>query len=177
MDLNQWRRGGGFEDFVVFTKIEINKHKLIFTVYFPHQGGIIIHVSIPKLDRFSAKEKLLVVLLLPQTVREWNKLDTSICQALSYAVFRKALIDFIWPTTNSTFRTNDVSGLELLTSLRVGFSHFREHKFKHNFQDPFKLIVPLFSWSKQKTPITAKMPLCAAKIFLINEMSSLMILI
>ena len=32
---------------------------------------------------------------LPQTIREWNKLDTSICQAPSYSVFRKALLDFI----------------------------------------------------------------------------------
>ena len=69
-----------------------------------------------------------------QTVREWNKLDTSICQAPSYSVFRKALLDFIRPTANSTFGTNDVSGLKLLTRLRVGFSHLREHKFKHDFQ-------------------------------------------
>ena len=72
---------------------------------------------------------------LPQTIRDWNKLDTSICQAPSYSVFRKALLDFIRPTANSTFGTNDVSGLKLLTRLRVGFSHLREHKFKHNFQD------------------------------------------
>ena len=72
---------------------------------------------------------------LPQTIREWNKLDTSICQAPSYSVFRKAHLDFIRLTANSTFGTNDVSGLKLLTRLRVGFSHLREHKFKNNFQD------------------------------------------
>ena len=32
---------------------------------------------------------------LPQTIREWNKLDTSVCQAPSYSAFRKALLDFI----------------------------------------------------------------------------------
>ena len=26
-------------------------------------------------------------------------------------------------------------GLKLLTCLRIGFSHLKEHKFKHNFQD------------------------------------------
>ena len=77
--------------------------------------GIIIHVGIPKLDRFSAEQKLLVILFLPRTIREWNKLDTSIYQAASYSVFRKALLDFIRPTANSTFGTNDVSGLKLLT--------------------------------------------------------------
>ena len=26
-------------------------------------------------------------------------------------------------------------GLKLLTRIRIGFSHLKEHKFKHNFQD------------------------------------------
>ena len=79
---------------------------------------------------------------MPRTIREWNKLDTSIYQAASYSVFRKALLDFIRPTANSTFGTNDVSGLKLLTRLRVGFSHLREHKFKHNFQDTLNPLCP-----------------------------------
>ena len=109
---------------------------------------------------------------LPQTIRECNKLDTSICQAPSYSVFRKALLDFIRPTANSTFGTNDVSGLKLLTRLRVGFSHLREHKLNIIFKKHWThcALVPL----KQKAPITF---LCAAKIFLINEMSFLMTLI
>ena len=78
---------------------------------------------------------------MSQAIREWNKLDTSICQAPSYSVFRKALLDFIRPTANSTFGTN-VSGLKLLTRLRVGFSHLREHKFKHNFQDTLNPLCP-----------------------------------
>ena len=60
----------------------------------------------------------------------------------SNSVFRKALLDFIRPTANSTFGTNDVSGLKLLTRLRVGFSHLREHKFKHNFQDTLNPLCP-----------------------------------
>ena len=72
---------------------------------------------------------------LPQTIKQWNKLDTSIYQAPSYSVFRKTLLDFIWPTANSTFGTNDVSGLKLLTRLCVSFSNLNEHKIKHNFED------------------------------------------
>ena len=89
---------------------------------------------------------------LPQTIWEWNKLDTSIYQAPSYSVFCKALMDFIQPTANRTIGINDVSSLKLLTRLRVRFSHLREHKFKHNFQNTLNLLhlVPL----KQKTAIT-----------------------
>ena len=89
---------------------------------------------------------------LSQTIREWNKLDTSICQAPSYSAFRKALLDFIRPTANSTFGTN-VSGLKLLTRLRVGFSHLREHKLKHNFQDKLNPLRPM-------NPLCSLYPLC-----------------
>ena len=78
----------------------------------------------------------------PQTIKEWNKLDTSICQAPSYSAFREVLLDFSRPTANSTLGTNDVSGLKLLTRLRVGFSNLREHKFKHNFQDALNPLRP-----------------------------------
>ena len=79
---------------------------------------------------------------LPQTIREWNKLDSSICRDPSYSVFCKTLLDFIRPTVNSTFGTSDVSGLKLLTRLLVVFSHLREHKFKHNFQDTLNQFYP-----------------------------------
>ena len=35
----------------------------------------------------------------------------------------------------STLRAKNVYGVVLLTRLRVGLSHLREHKFKHGFQD------------------------------------------
>ena len=79
---------------------------------------------------------------LPQTIKEWNKLNISICQAPSYSTFRKARLDFIRPTVDSTFGTNDVSGFKLLTRLRVGFSHLREHKFKRNFQNTLNPLCP-----------------------------------
>ena len=56
------------------------------------------------------------------TIIEWNKLDQDIRNGKSYALFRKHLLSFI--------------GLKLLTSLRVGFSHLKEHKFRHNFVNP-----------------------------------------
>ena len=101
---------------------------------------------------------------LPQIIGKWNKLDISICQAFLHSVFSKGLLDFIRPTTNSTFGTNDFSGLKLLTRLRVGFRHLREHKFKHSFQDTLKPLCPCFLESPTTFP-------CTANIFLLNEMS------
>ena len=46
------------------------KLQLVFTVYFPYQIGIIAHVTISKKGRFSAGEKLLVILVFLRQFRE-----------------------------------------------------------------------------------------------------------
>ena len=42
---------------------------------------------------------------------------------------------FIRPSGNSVFRCHNPKGIKLLTRLRLGLSHLREHKFKHGFLD------------------------------------------
>ena len=42
---------------------------------------------------------------------------------------------FIRPKHVDTFGIHNPIGMQLLTSLRLGFSHFNEHKFRHNFRD------------------------------------------
>ena len=116
---------------VVSIKFWIIKHQIISTVYFPHQTGIIIHATIPKLDQLSAEQKLLVILFC------LRQLET--------------LLDFIWSTASSTFG-NNVSGLKLLTRLCVGFSHLREINLNIVFEiDWTRCALVLL---KQKTPIT-----------------------
>ena len=45
-------------------------------------------------------------------------------------MFRKNIIHFIRPAPNSIYNCH-----KLITRLRLGLSHLREHKSKHNFQD------------------------------------------
>ena len=71
----------------------------------------------------------------PSTVIEWNKLDNNIRNSKSVSVFKKQILKFIRPSPNSTFNVHNPHGIKLLTRLRVGLSHLREHKFRHNFQD------------------------------------------
>ena len=42
---------------------------------------------------------------------------------------------FIRPSENSIFLCNNPKGIQLLTRLRLGLSHFWDHKFKHNFKN------------------------------------------
>ena len=41
----------------------------------------------------------------------------------------------IRPKPNSIFNIHNPLGIKYLTRLRVGFSHLKENKFRHNFQD------------------------------------------
>ena len=73
--------------------------------------------------------------LLPFTVNEWNKLDSDIKNSDSQSIFRKKLLTFIRPVGNSMYRIYDRFGVKSINRLRLGFSHLREHKFRHNFAD------------------------------------------
>ena len=64
----------------------------------------------------------------PSTILEWNKLDPSLRNSASYNVFKNSILKFIRPSPNP-------KGIKLVTRLRLGLSHLREHKFKHSFQD------------------------------------------
>ena len=68
------------------------------------------------------------------TIKEWNNLNAEIRKSVSYEVFKNSLLKFIRPSPNSLFNESDNLGIKLLTRLRIGLSHLREHKFNHNFQ-------------------------------------------
>ena len=72
---------------------------------------------------------------MSDTIKEWNKLSLEIRNSESYSLFKKSLPKFTRTIPNSVFIIADIYGVKLLTSLGVGLSHFREHKFRHNFQD------------------------------------------
>ena len=69
------------------------------------------------------------------SVIEWNNLEKSIRSSESLARFKKSILQFIRPTPNRTFNCHNPIGIKLITRLRLGLSHLRDHKFKHNFLD------------------------------------------
>ena len=44
-------------------------------------------------------------------------------------------IEFFRPRQNSAFKLHNPLQIKILARLRVGRSHLKEHKFKHNFQN------------------------------------------
>ena len=72
---------------------------------------------------------------LPCVIKKWNKLDPNKWSCLSYESFRKALLHFIRTSKNVIFSTHEQVGIKLVTRLRLGLCHWREHKFRHNSED------------------------------------------
>ena len=82
------------------------------------------HVTIPKLDRSSAEQKLLVILFCLRQLENRAYLIPQFVKLLHIQYFA------------THFQT-------LFDRLQIdGFSHLREHKFKHNFQDTLSPLCP-----------------------------------
>ena len=95
-----------------------------------------------KIPQIRYRTKRFSSTFLPSTISDWNNLDIHIRQSESLGKFKSNLLKFIRPTPNSLFSVRDKSGLKLLTRLRLGLSHLREHKFNHNFQDTLNPLCP-----------------------------------
>ena len=50
-------------------------------------------------------------------------------------VFQSLRKKYLQTSPNSFFHIHSPEGIKLITRLRLGLSHLREHKFKHSFQD------------------------------------------
>ena len=70
----------------------------------------------------------------PSAVIEWGKLDLNIRNSESLKLFKKSLLKFIRSSGSSLFHCHHPRGVKLLTRLKLGLSHLREHKIKHGFQ-------------------------------------------
>ena len=68
----------------------------------------------------------------PSCIFNWNQLNPDIKNSSSLEIFKQALLKFIRPKAANVYKIHHPRGLKLLTRLRLGLSHLREHKFCHN---------------------------------------------
>ena len=87
------------------------------------------------IPQFKVKHNFFRNFFFPSAVIELNKLDLNIHNSESLNIFKKNLLKCIRPSGSSVFNCNNLRGVKLLTRLRLGLMHLREHKFKHGFQD------------------------------------------
>ena len=104
----------------------------------------------------------------PSAIIEWNNLDPNLRNSKSISVFKEKILNFIRPSPNSFFDIHNPKGIKLITRLRLGLSHLREHKFKHSFQDT---INPLCNCGQDIESATHFFLLC---LFFSNERRTLL---
>ena len=87
----------------------------------------------------------------PYTIKEWTNLSPEIRKSVPYEVFKNSLLKFIKLSPSSLFNVSDSFRIKLLTRLRLGLSHLREHRFNHNFQDSINPLCPASLESESTT--------------------------
>ena len=91
--------------------------------------------STKTIEQSKARTKAFENSFFPYCIKEWLKLSDEIQSIESSKQFKKTILDFIRPKENSVYAVHDISGLKLITRLRLNFSHLNEPKFRHNFKD------------------------------------------
>ena len=71
----------------------------------------------------------------PNATKNWNVIITDFKDLPTYEVLKKHLISLYRPNSRPTFNIHDPSQLRYIFQLRVGLSHLRHHKKRHNFLD------------------------------------------
>ena len=91
--------------------------------------------NIDNILRLNVKHTFFKNSFFPSTVIEWNNHGESMRTSESFALLKKTILQFILPTPNKTFTYHNPIEIKLFTRLRLGLSHLRDHKSKHNFLD------------------------------------------
>ena len=112
--------------------MENENPKYLFSLILPpgaHYTQLKIYIISPLLTQNTTFSKT------PSTIIEWNNLDPHLRKSENFLVFKSNILKFIRPSPNSVYNCHNPRGICLITRLRLGLSHLREHKFKHGFQD------------------------------------------
>ena len=88
-----------------------------------------------KIPMFKTNHNFFKNSFFPSVIIEWNKLDLEIRNSESLLTFKKKILSFIRPSTNSIYGINNALGVKYLSRLRLGLSLLREHKSNHGFLD------------------------------------------
>ena len=80
-----------------------------------------------------------------------------ILSSSNYNIFRNTLLKFIRPVERKIYDNDDLFRIKMLTRLRLGFSHLREHKIRHGFKDALN---PLSSFSIEAETTSHYFPRC-----------------
>ena len=111
----------------------------------------------------------------PNAIHLWNELDANLKNAVSLSIFKSSLVKLIKPDKKETYNILDPLGLKWLFQLRVGLSHLKTHKKRHNFSDTTDDICDCSISTESTKHFLLECPLHTdARIILMNTMTPLL---
>ena len=119
----------------MFYKVYKNKSPQYFFKLIPEKNHAYATRNVDNIPCFKIRHNFFKNSFFPFTIIEWNNLDPNLRNSKRFVDFKNSILKFIRPSPSNVFNCNSHKGIRLITRLRVGMSHLREHKFKHNFQD------------------------------------------
>ena len=87
------------------------------------------------IEKIMVRTKAFENFFFPDCINEFLKLSGEIQSIESSKQFKKTIVDFFMSKENSIYAIHDISGLKLVTHLRLNFSHLNEHKCRQDFKD------------------------------------------
>ena len=114
----------------LFYKVFKNEHPQYLFHLIPVRHSSHTSRNVLSISFLSVKHSFFKNSFFPSTISEWNKLDPAIRNSESLSIFRKNILHFIRPAPNSIYNCHNPKGVKLITRLRLGLSHLREHKFQ-----------------------------------------------
>ena len=91
--------------------------------------------NVSNLSFFNTKHSFFKSSFFPSTITEWNKLDINHRNSRNLFIFKKNILQFIRPSSNSEYNSYNPKSIKLMNRFCLGLSHLLEHKFKHSFED------------------------------------------
>ena len=163
-----------FRRLCLFYKIIKNKSPSYLYNIIPQPRLIVNTRNANQIPQFFCRTDIFANSFFPFSIREWNKLDNEIVNINSFNVFRSSLLRLIRPTPCNIFGTFNPVGIQILTRLRLGLSHLREHKFRHNFLDTLDPICSCNLEIESVTHFFLRCPLYDdERLLLMNELNNI----
>ena len=120
--------------FLFYKVLENENPKYLFSLI-PTRRSLYSARNIHNIPLVNTKHNFFKNSFFPSTIIEWNNLDPHLRKSENFSVFKSNILKFIRPSPNSVYNCHNPRGICLITRLRLGLSHLREHKFEHGFQD------------------------------------------
>ena len=137
MKLRRW-----FRRLCAFYKIKTTQIPKYLYELLPRESHSYNTRNIKNVEIYYCRTDIFKYCFFPYVIVEWNKLDINLSNAKSFLIFRNSLLKIGRPIQNPIYNIHGLMGIKCLIKLRLGLSHFNDHKFRHDFQDCLNPLYP-----------------------------------